>query len=96
MVKFAEEKLLERKRTVREIVEEIYRLIEEQGLEVLTGKDLPGNLGIPRKEELYACIDGTGDCACKIPRGGSPKKTEHRRSMDNYESDRRKCPAHTA
>ena len=57
MVKFAEEKLLDGKRTVREIVEEIYRLIEEQGLEVLTGKDLPGNLGLPRKEELYACID---------------------------------------
>ena len=57
MMKYLEEKMLNGKRTVRQTVDELYGKIEEGGLAVLTGGELPGNLCLARKEELFACIN---------------------------------------
>ena len=46
------------KTSICELVESLYRDIERQGLkDVLGERELPGNLALPRKEELYACLN---------------------------------------
>lgn len=58
MMKYAEEHLFDGKHMVRQIVDEIYGQIEKRGMEALFGgSELPGNLSLPRREELYACIN---------------------------------------
>ncbi len=57
MMKYLEERLLNGKRTVRQTVNELYGKIEEDGLTILTGGELPGNLCLPRREELFFCIN---------------------------------------
>ena len=58
MMKYAEEKLMDGKTGIRQIVDTIYERIGRDGLEILTGQGaLPGNLCIPRKQELFACMN---------------------------------------
>ena len=46
------------KTSICELVESLYRDIERQGLkDVLGERELPGNLALPRKEELCACLN---------------------------------------
>lgn len=58
MVKTMEEELLDGRKTVQDIVEELMRRIDEKGFGVICeGNYLPGNLALPRKQELYACVN---------------------------------------
>ena len=58
MMKYAEEQLMDGKTGIRQIVDTIYERIRRDGLEILTGQGaLPGNLCIPRKQELFACMN---------------------------------------
>lgn len=43
--------------TVSDAVEKLYKRIEEQGFSAFMKGDLPGNLALPRKQELYGAID---------------------------------------
>lgn len=46
------------KTSICELVESLYRDIERRGLkDVLGERELPGNLALPRKEELCACLN---------------------------------------
>lgn len=42
---------------VSEAVEKLYKRVEEQGFSAFMKGDLPGNLALPRKQELYGAID---------------------------------------
>ena len=44
-------------RTVQETVERLYREIEAKGFTAFCGSDVPGNLAMPRKQELYAALN---------------------------------------
>lgn len=58
MLKYAEEHLFNGERTVGQIVDEIYGRIEKEGINILFGGGfIPGNLSLPRREELFACIN---------------------------------------
>ena len=43
--------------TVGDAVEQLYRRIEEKGFAAFIKGDLPGNLALPRKQELYGAIN---------------------------------------
>lgn len=43
--------------TVGDAVEQLYRRIEEKGFTAFIKGDLPGNLALPRKQELYGAIN---------------------------------------
>lgn len=58
ILKYMEENMLDGKKTVQEIVEELMREFENRGFEtVCDGNYLPGNLAFPRKQEIYACVN---------------------------------------
>lgn len=58
LLKYMEEHMLDGKKSVREIIEELMDKIEKQGLHaVCDGGYLPGNLALPRKQEIYACVN---------------------------------------
>lgn len=58
MVKTMEEELLDGRKTVQETVEELMRRIGAKGFgAVCEGDYLPGNLALPRKQEIYACVN---------------------------------------
>lgn len=58
LLKYAGRHLLDGKRTLREVVEEMYLLMEKEGMQALCGRDcLPGNLAMPRKQEIFACFN---------------------------------------
>lgn len=58
ILKYMEEKMLNGRRTVREIIEHLYADIEKQGFSVICRGDyIPGNLALPRKQEVYACVN---------------------------------------
>ena len=58
VVKYMEESLLDGKKTVRQLVEQISSDFEKKGFAaVCDGGYLPGNLALPRKQEIYACVN---------------------------------------
>lgn len=44
-------------RTLQEAVERLYEEIDARGFTAFCGTDLPGNLAMPRKQELYAALN---------------------------------------
>ena len=44
-------------RTLQDAVERLYREIETRGFAAFCGPDIPGNLAIPRKQELFAALN---------------------------------------
>lgn len=44
-------------RTIQEAVERLYKEIEAKGFSAFCGGDIPGNLALPRKQELYATLN---------------------------------------
>ena len=44
-------------RTIQEAVERLYKEIEAKGFVAFCGGDIPGNLALPRKQELYATLN---------------------------------------
>lgn len=58
ILRYAEEHVLDGRKTLREIVEEISGQIEKRGFgAVCEGGAVPGNLALPRKQEIYAAFD---------------------------------------
>lgn len=58
MMKYAEEELMDGKTAIRQIVDKIYQRMELEGWKALTGAGMiPGDLCLPRKQELFACIN---------------------------------------
>ena len=58
VLKYMEENMLDGKKTVQEIVEELMRGFERKGFETISdGGYLAGNLAFPRKQEIYACVN---------------------------------------
>lgn len=58
MLKYMEEKMLDGRKSVQEIVEGLTEEMERKGLSVICGNScIPGNLAIPRKQEVYACVN---------------------------------------
>lgn len=58
MVKTMEEEMLDGRKTVQETVEELMRRMDAQGFGVICeGNYLPGNLALPRKQEVFACVN---------------------------------------
>ena len=58
VVKYMEESLLDGKKTVRQLLEQVLSDFEKKGFAaVCDGGYLPGNLALPRKQEIYACVN---------------------------------------
>lgn len=58
LIKYAQKHLLNGKATLSEVVDELYRLIEKRGMTAICEESyLPVNLAMPRKQELFACIN---------------------------------------
>ena len=58
IVRYLEEKLFDGKRTLGQAIEEMNQRLVAQGLDVLSeGGCVAGNLALPRKQEIYACLN---------------------------------------
>ncbi len=58
LVKYMEEQMLDGRKSVKEIIDRLLKKIEEEGLSaVCDGNYLPGNLAVPRREEIFACLN---------------------------------------
>ncbi len=57
-VKYMEEQLLDGQHTIRQLVEELTEVIDSEGLRaVCGGSSLPGDLALPREQEIFACLN---------------------------------------
>lgn len=55
---YAEKNLFDGKRSMQEIVEYLWEMIEMKGLAAVCGGSyLPSNLALPRKQEIFACLN---------------------------------------
>lgn len=58
MLIYAEENLMDGRHTIRQIVERLMTLTDAEGIGGIIGRqEIPGNLALPRKEEIFACIN---------------------------------------
>ena len=58
IVKYLEEDVFDGRKTLKQTIEELYKKMDAQGLgAVCDGSYLPGNLAMPRKQEIYACLN---------------------------------------
>ena len=58
ILQFAQKKKLNGERALQTVVSEIYEILMKQGWKgILENRDIPGNLAIPRKQEIFACIN---------------------------------------
>lgn len=57
MIKYLKLHSFDGSRTVQEAVEKLYGEIAARGFSAFCGPDLPGNLALPRKQELYAALN---------------------------------------
>ncbi|MCM1184191.1 MAG: ABC-ATPase domain-containing protein [Roseburia sp.] len=57
MVKYLNERIFDGKTNLADAVERFWTDLEKEGLELLCGRSLPCNLAMPRKQELFACIN---------------------------------------
>lgn len=58
IVKYMEEQMMDGKKTVQQMVESLSKKIETSGLGTICEEAcLPGNLALPRKQEIYACLN---------------------------------------
>jgi len=57
LVKFMKCSVFDGKRTMRQAVEWIYKRIGEAGFSAFAGENTPGNLALPRPQELYAALN---------------------------------------
>lgn len=55
---YIQNRLFDGKKTMRQAVEMVYTLLEQEGPgAICEGNTVPGNLALPRKQELYACLN---------------------------------------
>lgn len=58
MLKYMEETMLDGRKTVQEIVDDLMKRIEKNGFAELSGGSyIAGNLALPRRQEVYACVN---------------------------------------
>ena len=62
VMKYMEERGFDGKHTLQELVDQLYARLEKDGFAALLEKrgqsnDLPGNLAMPRREEILACLN---------------------------------------
>ena len=57
ILRYLEEAVFDGKKTLPEIVEGLYGDLEKGGFELILGRQIPGNLAMPRKQEIYACLN---------------------------------------
>jgi predicted ABC-class ATPase len=57
LMKYARISLADGKRTVSAIAEELSDMLATYGFEKLCGSSVPGNLAVPRKQEICACLN---------------------------------------
>ena len=57
MIKNMKLQLFDGKKNMGQAVEELYRRIEERGFSAFCGDSTPGNLAMPRRQELYAALN---------------------------------------
>lgn len=57
MIKYMKLHSFDAGRTLREAVEGLYRAVSDKGFAAFCGGDVPGNLAMPRKQELYAALN---------------------------------------
>ncbi len=57
ILKYLEDSVFDGKKTMTEIVEKLYEEIEKKSFVSVTGKQVPGSLAMPRKQEIYACLN---------------------------------------
>lgn len=58
LLAYAQQKLFNGKYTVQEIVDKLMELIEKEGLSIIVpGSYLPSGLALPRKQEVFACLN---------------------------------------
>ena len=62
VMKYMEENGFNGMRTVQDLLNPLYETMEKEGFAALfakrgQGSDLPGNLAMPRREELFACLN---------------------------------------
>ena len=57
ILRYLEEAVFDGKKTLPEIVEGLYGDLEKGSFELILGRQIPGNLAMPRKQEIYACLN---------------------------------------
>lgn len=58
LLKYAVENLVDGKRTISDVVEQLQKQIDRDGLSFASdGKDISGGYAIPRKQEIYSCFN---------------------------------------
>ena len=62
VMRYMEENGFDGKHTVKELIDPLCKRMENEGFTALFARrgqsgDLPGNLAMPRREELYACLN---------------------------------------
>ena len=57
MIKYMKLQIFDGSRTVGEAVERLYQGIAAKGFAAFCGPDIPGNLAMPRKQELFAAVN---------------------------------------
>ena len=58
IMQYAQKKKLDGKCTLQEVIAEVYELLLQQGWSaILDKRDIPGNLAVPRKQEIFACMN---------------------------------------
>ncbi len=57
MIKYMKLHCFDGSRTLQEAAERLYREIGSKGFAAFCGADVPGNLALPRKQELYAALN---------------------------------------
>jgi predicted ABC-class ATPase len=57
LMKYAGKNLFDGKKTVQEIVAELERILEKKGFDGITSGGVPGNLAMPRRQEIFACLN---------------------------------------
>lgn len=58
IMQYAQKRKMNGEHTIQKIVEEIHEILMKQGWKgIIENRDIPGNLVIPRKQEIFACIN---------------------------------------
>ena len=57
LLRYGVEQVIDGKKTVRQIVDVLYSLMEKKGWEPFCGSYVPCGLAKPRKQELFACLN---------------------------------------
>ncbi len=57
ILRYLEDFVFDGKKTMPEIIEKLYADLEEKSFGTVMGREISGNLAMPRKQEIYACLN---------------------------------------